>query len=229
MAGSLPTVPGFRSAIVGCKQSVQQVVSGTGKVQTRVVGAHLTTISLQYPPMKRAEFAPIDSFIMSQRGRDESFTLVMPDKAAPLGAVSGSPVLYADVAAGADTIVLDELVPGTADVFVASDIINFGGYSKVHKVAFSAASPDSPRLLEDGTPRLLEDGSERNMEEHGTVTLTISPPLYKALTKGDAVNYSNVAYTMKYKTDSQEVKITAPRFYAKQIELEEYLSWWLEK
>jgi len=225
MSGSFPVVPGFKSMMVSLQQKVHQSVSGLGKVQTRVLGAQLTVVSVNFPPMTREEFAPVDAFMMRQRGRDESFTLVMPDKATPLGGVSGAPVLYDDYPAGTDTIVLDAMVPSVVKAFAASDIINFGGYTKVHTVAFDADSQaNNTRVLEDGTVRLLEDGSDRLMEDANTVTLTISPPLYKALNKGVSVNYNNVAYTMKFKTDSMSVDISAPRFYSRQVEMIEYIS-----
>ncbi|MDH5394520.1 MAG: hypothetical protein OEY11_15150 [Gammaproteobacteria bacterium] len=225
MSGSYPLSPGYKSAIVSFIQPVHQTISGLGNVQTRVLGGRLTTVSLTYAPERRAEFAVIDSFIMRQRGRAEGFTFVMPDKAAPLGNVSGAPVLYDDYPAGVDTIVLDGMVPGVADAFVAADIFNAPGYTLVHKVAFNADSQSAnQRYLEDGTPRLLEDSTPRLMEDANTVTLIFSPPLIKNLSKGTAINYQNVAYTMKFKDDSQSVKISAMRTYHKQVEMIEYIS-----
>lgn len=224
MSGSYPTSPGAVSMMVRLDQKVDQSVSHSGRVQTRVLSAQKTVVSLAYSPEARGDYAGLESFIMRQRGRDEFFTFAMPGKATPLGAVTGAPVVYEDYPAGTETIALSGMTPDVVNAFVAADLFNFTGYTLVHKVAFNEDSAGNNRcVFEDGDTCLLEDGDEELLEDANTVTLTFSPPLNKSLTKGAAINYQNVVYTMKAKTDTQSVKVSSNKTYMKQFELEEYL------
>ncbi|MDH5394401.1 MAG: hypothetical protein OEY11_14550, partial [Gammaproteobacteria bacterium] len=136
-----------------------------------------------------------------------------------------APVLYEDYPAGVDTVVLKNVAPGVADAFVAADIFNAPGYTLVHKVAFNADSQADEAFVSEGGETFVSEAGETFVSEaSNTVTLTFSPPLIKSLAKGTAINYENVAYTMKFKDDSQSVKISSDRTYHKQVELIEYIA-----
>jgi hypothetical protein len=50
----------------------------SGKRQARQIGGQYWKLTATFPPMTRAEFQPINAFIMAQRGRYESFSLILP-------------------------------------------------------------------------------------------------------------------------------------------------------
>lgn len=225
MSGVYPAALGGSRIAYQALQDVKQVFSQDGSVQCRVLSGHRASFTVTHPPGKREEYAALEAFALSQRGRNESFTWVNPEKATPVGAVSGAPVVFENYAAGVDEIYLDAMPPGVAGAFWAGDVFNLVSYAKVHKVAFTADSePANKLLLEDGFAILLEDGSNLLLEDANTVKLIFSPPLIAPITKGQVVNYSNVSYTMKFKTDVQEISVSAPSIVRKQVELEEYIA-----
>jgi len=78
MSGTFPSTPKFNSLNVTSIQPTFITRSMSGKRQARQIGGQYWKITATFPPMTRAEFAPINAFIMAQRGRYESFSLILP-------------------------------------------------------------------------------------------------------------------------------------------------------
>jgi hypothetical protein len=105
--------------------------------------------------MTRSEFAPIKAFLMKQRSRLNTFTLVPPTIKDALGTASGTPTGTAS--AGDTSITLGGTGTGTLK---AGDYIKFANHDKVYMV--------------------VEDQSDIS-----TGTLTIEPPLRSAISAQD--------------------------------------------
>jgi len=155
MSGQLPTSPVARNASVSSQQNTITSVTTSGRVQARQIDGQRFTITLTYPPMTRSEFAPIKAFLMKQRSRLNTFTIIPPTIKDALGTASGTPTGTAS--AGDTSITLGGTGTGTLK---AGDYIKFANHDKVYMV--------------------VEDQSDIS-----TGTLTIEPPLRSDITAQD--------------------------------------------
>jgi len=157
MSGQLPTSPVARNASIGSEQNTITSVTTSGRVQARQIDGQRFSITLTYPPMTRSEFAPIKAFLMKQRSRLNTFTIIPPTIKDALGTAGGTPTGTAS--AGDTSITLGGTGTGTLK---AGDYIKFANHDKVYMV--------------------VEDQSDIS-----TGTLTIEPPLRSAVSATDIV------------------------------------------
>jgi hypothetical protein len=157
MSGQLPTSPVARNANVGSEQNTIVSVTTSGRVQARQIDGQKFRISLVYPPMTRAEFAPIKAFLMKQRSRLNTFTVIPPTISNAQGTAAGLPTGTAS--AGDTSITLGGTGTGTLK---AGDYIKFANHDKVYMV--------------------VEDQSDIS-----TGSLTIEPPLRSAVSSTDII------------------------------------------
>ena len=155
MSGQLPTLPVARNANVSSQQNTITSVTTSGRVQARQIDGQRFSITLAYPPMTRTEFAPIKAFLMKQRSRLNTFTVVPPTIKDALGTASGTP--NGTASAGDTSITLGGSGTGTLK---AGDYIKFANHDKVYMV--------------------VEDQSDIS-----TGTLTIEPPLRSTVSSQD--------------------------------------------
>ena len=178
MSGALPNT-NFISVNLSSNQEILFSETDSGKTFRRQVQGQKFSFTVQYPPMKRSEFAPIMAFIMKQRARKENFTITMPSYLNALGNESGT-LLVDGVHAVADTtIAINGFAGDGAGRLKAGDFIKFA-HSKVYMV------------VEDAT-------SSSNAS-----TVTIEPPLREALANDSAVTYDAVPFTVYLVSDVQE-------------------------
>ena len=112
------------------------------------------SITLDYPPMTRSNFAPIKAFIMKQRARLNTFTVIPPVISNAQGVATGTISVNGAISSGATTCTIDGMATSTNDILKAGDYFRFTGQDKVYMA------------VED----LDSDGS-------GEGTLTFEPPL----------------------------------------------------
>ena len=155
MSGQLPTSPVARNANVSSEQNTIVSVTTSGRVQARQIDGQKFRMTLTYPPMTRAEFAPIKAFLMKQRSRLNTFTVIPPTISNAQGTAAGTPTGTAS--AGDTSITLGGTSTGTLK---AGDYIKFANHDKVYMV--------------------VEDQSDIS-----TGTLTIEPPLRSAVSSTD--------------------------------------------
>lgn len=155
MSGQLPTTPVARSANIGSEQNTIVSTTTSGRIQARQIDGQKFTITLQYPTMTRAEFSPIKAFVMKQRSKLNTFTVIPPIISNAQGTASGTPTGTAS--AGDTSITLGGTGSGTLK---AGDYIKFSNHDKVYMV--------------------VEDQSDIS-----TGTLTIEPPLRTAVSGTD--------------------------------------------
>ena len=78
MSGTLPQTPAFSELTVTSVQPSFISRSISGRRQARQTHGQYFKLTAKYPPMTRAQFAPIYAFIMKQRGQYESFQVIPP-------------------------------------------------------------------------------------------------------------------------------------------------------
>ena len=78
MSGQFPTSPVANSANIRSLQRTIVSVTTSGRKQARQIDGQRFSITLDFPPMTRSEFAPIKAFVMKQRSQLNNFTVIPP-------------------------------------------------------------------------------------------------------------------------------------------------------
>ena len=189
MSGSFPSSPEPSSINIKSNQTTMVSVSISGRRQARQLQNQRWSMEVGFPPMTRSEFAPIMAFIVSQRGRKESFqfTPVIVDDA--LGVETGTVLVNGVHAVGDTTIAMDAFAADGSGRFKAGDFIKFGGHNKVYMVVSDVTSSSN------------------------AATVTIEPPLTTALSDNDTVVYDSVPFTVALSNDIQEFGLPNDAFF----------------
>ena len=198
MSGTLPTSPAFSSLIV---QSVQPTFisrSISGRRQARQTHGQYFKMTASFPPMTRAEFAPINAFITKQRGQYESFQVVPPVLNAGLGSPAGTPLVNGASQTGRS--VVTDGWSASITIFKAGDFVKFANHDKVYTVTADASS----------------DGS-------GDSTISIEPALITSPADDSAITYTSVPFTVAMTTRVQEFSTGTSGLYEYELDLEEVI------
>jgi hypothetical protein len=130
MSGTYPASPVFNSVSIGNEYFNLSSQTISGRIQVRNIGGQRFKLTASYPPMSRAEFAPVNAFVMAQRGMAETFTIVVPEISSKAGNASGTLYASASASIGATTA----SVSGISGTLKAGDVIKFANHSKVYMV-----------------------------------------------------------------------------------------------
>lgn len=131
MSGTYPSTPVFSSVNFTSEYFNLSSQTISGRMQVRNIGGQRFRFSAAYPPMSRSEFAPVNAFIMSQRGMAETFTIVLPEVSTKAGTATGTLSANASGAIGATSLA----VTGITGTLKAGDLIKFANHNKVYMVA----------------------------------------------------------------------------------------------
>ena len=200
MSGTFPTSPAPRNANIRSQQTTIVSVTTSGRKQARQIDGQKFAITLQFPTMTRAEFAPIQAFIMKQRSRLENFTIVPPTVKNALGVASTVLNVDGALTAGTTTANIDNMTVSTNGILKAGDYFRFTGQAKVYM------------CVED----LNSDG-------YGEGTLTFEPPLRANVADNAIIIYDNVDFTVGLTGDIQEFNIGTENYFQYEVDLIEVL------
>lgn len=70
--------PGYKSVSVTSKQDVMNERTNSGRLITRIASGHSWEVSIAYNPLTRAEFEPLNSFLLHKKGRLLPFFVSLP-------------------------------------------------------------------------------------------------------------------------------------------------------
>lgn len=200
MSGQFPTSPQAKDASIGSDQTTIVTKTTSGRVQTRQIDGQKFTIKLSFPPMSRANFAPIKAFIMKQRSRLNTFTIIPPVISNAQGVATGTISVNGAISAGVTTCTIDGMATSTNDILKAGDYIKFASHEKVYMA------------VED----LNSNGS-------GSGTLTFEPPLREDVANNTVLTYDNVPFFVRLANDVQEYSIITNDLYSYEVDLIESL------
>jgi len=177
------TLPNTRFNAINLKSNQKTLFSETdsGKTFRRQIQGQRFSFTVAYPPMTRAEFAPIMAFIMKQRSMKEDFTITMPSYLDSQGNETGTLLVNGVHSASDTTIALDGFAGDGAGRLKAGDFIKFA-HNKVYMI------------VEDVT------------SSSNSATITIEPPLREALADNSSVTYDSVSFNVHLTSDAQEFK-----------------------
>jgi hypothetical protein len=171
MSGALPNVE-FEAINIRSEQKTLVSKTHSGKTFRRQIDGQRWLFTVQYPNIKRSDFAAVQAFIIKQRGSKEDFTITFPSYLNAQGNETGSVLVNGVHAVGDTTIAMDAFAADGAGRFKAGDFIKFNAHSKVYMV------------VEDVT------------SSSNAATVTIEPPLTTALSDNEAVIYDSVPFTV---------------------------------
>ena len=200
MSGQFPTSPVAKSADIRSQQRTIVSVTTSGRKQARQIDGQRFAITLNFPPMTRAEFAPIKAFIMKQRSQLNNFTVIPPIVSNAQGSASGTISVNVALTAGVTTAEIDGMATSTSGILKAGDYFRFTGQEKVYMA------------VED----LDSDGS-------GEGTLTFEPPLRTLVADNAILIYDDVDFTVSLVNDVQEYNLGVQNLYSYEIDVAESL------
>lgn len=173
MSGAMPTSPAVSELTITSYQETITVKAINGRRQSRQIGGQYWKIRARYNNLTRAEFAPIEAFLMSQRGSYDSFTFTPPILSVPQGTDPGTPLVNGASQTGR-SVVTDGWGTGSAQtVLKAGDFIKFTNHSKVYQITADATCDVS-----------------------GNATLTIEPELQTSPADNEAIVTNPVPFTV---------------------------------
>ena len=178
MSGALPDTE-FNAINFKSNQKTLFSETDSGKTFRRQIQGQRFSFTVSYPPMNRADFAPIMAFIVKQRSQKESFTITLPTTFDSQGNETGTLLVNGSHSAGDTTIAIDGFASDGSGRLKAGDLIKFA-HDKVYMV------------VEDAT-------SSSNAS-----TVTIEPPLREALADNSSVTYDSVPFKVHLTSDTQE-------------------------
>tara|TARA_B100000212_G_scaffold187539_1_gene141504 strand:+ start:3040 stop:3648 length:609 start_codon:yes stop_codon:yes gene_type:complete len=178
MSGALPNTD-FTAINLKSNQKTLFSETDSGKTFRRQIQGQHFSFTIQYQPMTRADFAPIQAFIMKQRSRKENFTVTFPSYFNALGNETGTLLVNGSHAVADTTIAIDGFASDGAGRLKAGDFIKFA-HDKVYMVVDDVTSSSN------------------------SATVTIEPPLREALADNSAVTYDSVPFTVYLTSDVQE-------------------------
>jgi hypothetical protein len=200
MSGTFPSSPTPRDVAISSNQNTIVTTTASGRRQARQIDGQRFKLRVRFPVMTRAEFAPINAFIMKQRSQMESFQYVPPTIDDSLGVASGVISVNGAISAGATSCSIDGMANSTSGVFKAGDYFRFTGQNKVYMVM-----------------------ADVNSNGSGAGTLTFEPPLRSALSDNTVLIYSNVDFTVGLTGDVQEFIIGTENYFQYEVDLIEVL------
>lgn len=196
MSGALPTSPAFAELNISSFQQTIVSKSITGRRQARQIGGQYWKLNAVFPPMTRAQFAPIYAFMIKQRGAFESFTVTPPVVGASQGPGGGTPLVNGASQTGR-TIVTDGWPTGaTLTILKAGDFIKFANHTKVYMVSVDATC-----------------------DTNGDSTISIEPALVTSPATNTAITYASVPFTVYFENDAIEFQTDKSGFYQFELDM----------
>ena len=205
MSGSFPTTPAPAEIAIRTIQPARVSIAHSLKRQSRTANAQRWGLTLQFAPLTHEQLAPLFAFIVSQRGRYDTFTYTLPSGAKgpwPVrGALGGAPLVNNQVGSPEEvqtgrTLNINGCSLNITNWAKAGDFFKVSGHSKVYMVT---ANVDS-------------NGS-------GQAALTIDPALVSGPAHGEALTFSSVPFTVALAEDTQEVTARLRPQYGFSLEL----------
>ena len=183
MSGTLPST-NFNAINFKSNQRTLFSETDSGKTFRRQIQGQRFSFTVSYPPMTRADFAPIMAFIVKQRSRKENFTITLPTTFDSQGNETGTLLVNGSHSVGDTTIAIDAFAGDGVGRLKAGDLIKFA-HDKLYMVVADVTSSSN------------------------AATVTIEPPLRTALADNSSVTYKSVPTSVHLTSDMQEFETNA--------------------
>lgn len=193
----------FKIAAVGFKSNSPTTTTQSKSLirHVRKIPAHCWELNLKSVKLSEHDYRVCQAFIDALEGRLGTFTLIVPRHSQPLGLAAGSPVSSGLVLAGYKSVQVSGFI-GAAVQVKAGDFFKFSNHTKVYR-----AVADLTSLV------------------NGTGTLQFIPRLTRDIPTGTAIQFRDVPFLFRQKSDVNEYFSSAKdaRKMMCELDLEEVL------
>jgi hypothetical protein len=206
MSGAFP-ISSAKFGTLGIK-SIQNTLiskSDSGKRLVRQIDGQRFAFSVQIVTATRSDvYGELMAFIMKQRSRKETFTIIPPEIEDARGNETGTVLINGNHAVGDTTIAMNGHHNDNPHAFKAGDFIKFASHSKVYMIVADVQASSNAS------------------------TVTIEPPLIATVADDSVVTYDNVPFTVYLTSDIQEFGVSGVSndgklYYEYQFDVEEAL------
>ena len=206
MSGAFP-ISNAKFGTLGIK-SIQNTLiskSDSGKRLVRQIDGQRFAFSVQIITATRSDvYGELMAFIMKQRSRKETFTIIPPEIEDARGNETNTVLVNGSHAVGDTTIAMDGHHNDNPHAFKAGDFIKFASHSKVYMIVADVQASSNAS------------------------TVTIEPPLIATVADDSVVTYDNVPFTVYLTSDIQEFGVSGVSndgklYYEYQFDVEEAL------
>jgi hypothetical protein len=179
--------------------------SDSGKRLVRQIDGQRFAFSVQIVTATRSDvYGELMAFIMKQRSRKETFTIIPPEIEDARGNETNTVLVNGSHAVGDTTIAMDGHHNDNPHAFKAGDFIKFASHSKVYMIVADVQASSNAS------------------------TVTIEPPLIATVADDSVVTYDNVPFTVYLTSDIQEFGVSGVSndgalYYEYQFDVEEAL------
>ena len=190
MSGTFPTSPAASSVTIKSIEPTLVSVTQNLKRQVRRRGGQRWQLDVEFPPMTRAEFAPIYAFAVKQQGQFETFTYTPPVISTTQGDVSESPVVNGAVSVGASQATLDGFSSAQSGIIKAGDFFKFSGHTKVYMAT-----------------------ADVDFVGSGTTSINFAPNLLNAVSNDETITIASVPFTVAFTQDISQFNTDATALF----------------
>ena len=195
MSGSFPLTPSPSAIKIQSLAPTRVSVAHSLRRSTRTTGAQRWIVTADWEGLTRAQFAPIQAFVIAQRGQWDSFSMVLPGHKQPQGVATGIPLVNGATQSGR-TLATRGWSANVTGILKAGDFIGITGQTKVYMVT-----------------------SDANSDTSGNATLVIEPALMATPADGAALVVRNVPFTLALASDTIEIGVQPPVLYSFSLSL----------
>ena len=197
MSGSFPTNPAPSALKIQSYQPTRVSLSHNLRRSVRTNGAQRWVITADWVGLTRAQFAPIQAFVLAQRGQWDTFTAALPAHKLPQGVATGTPLVNGANQQGR-SLATRGWTANLAGVMKAGDFLGIAGQTKVYMVTADA-----------------------NSDSTGSATLAIEPALLMVPSDSANLAVRNVPFTLAFGSDTLESAVAPGGIYNFSLQLVE--------
>ena len=197
MSGSFPTNPAPSALKIQSYQPTRVSLSHNLRRSVRTNGAQRWVITADWVGLTRAQFAPIQAFVLAQRGQWDTFTAALPAHKLPQGVAAGTPLVNGANQQGR-SLATRGWTANLAGVMKAGDFLGIAGQTKVYMVTADA-----------------------NSDSTGSATLAIEPALLTVPGDNVSLVVRNVPFTLAMGGDTLDSAVAPGSIYNFSLQLVE--------
>ena len=197
MSGTFPLTPAPSAIKIQSYQPTRVSISHNLRRSVRTNGAQRWVITADWVGLTRAQFAPIQAFVVAQRGQWDSFTAVLPAHKLPQGVATGTPQINGANQQGR-SLSTRGWTAGLTGALKAGDFLGISGQTKVYMVT-----------------------ADVNADAFGLATLAIEPALLAVPADGAVITVRNVPFTLALGADTMESAVAPGSIYNFSLQLVE--------
>ena len=238
--------PGFASVKLTSDQKIMMSRTNSQRVISRAAAGQKWNIDIGYHPMTRAEFNPVYTFLLQQRGPLTPFFVELPQYSTPqntlfaendqtLGDITNSFATVGAQAAGSTSVLLtgptnwvlrDTLTTSVTDntkvplnIPATGDVLTFNDNTNTnHKKVYMVTYVETYYRY-----NTIPQNTDTPSDDVRVIRVGISPSLSKSVASGKTATFKGVQFKVILPSAVREYSLGTDNLYKFNLKLEEYL------